>query len=85
MHDSKNVPVKGLKQNLISILFTLPVLGWMLLDIHVGRDSALGFFGANILMLWILSGFLWGITGVLAGAYIILPLYALVLLTIMRS
>lgn len=85
MHDSKNTPASGVQQILLSTLFYIPIVGWMLRDLHLGRDSAVGFFGANILMLWLLAGFSWGITGALAGAYIILPLYALVLLTIMRS
>ncbi|MEX0298024.1 MAG: hypothetical protein AB3N28_03070 [Kordiimonas sp.] len=85
MHDRKNTPSIGVKHILISIVFNIPIIGWMLRDLHLGRDSAMGFFGANILMLWLLAGFLWGITGALAGAYVILPLYALVLLTIMRS
>ncbi len=85
MHDNKKMPKKSVKQLLLNTLFALPLIGWMLRDLHSGRDSAMAFFGTNIIMLWSLAGFLWGITGVLAGAYILLPLYALILLTIMRS
>lgn len=84
MHDSTQAPENGAKQFLLSILFNIPVVGWMLRDLTGGRESALGFFGANVLMLWLLAGLIFGIPGMLGGAYILLPLYALILLTIMR-
>lgn len=85
MHDSTQTPAIGVKQMISSFMFSLPIIGWILKDLHFGRDSAMGFFGANILMLWLLSSLIWGIAGALAGAYVLLPLYAVILLTIMRS
>ena len=85
MHDSRQSPAIGVKQIIFRILFNLPVIGWLLKDLHHGQDSAMGFFGANILMLWLIAGLTWGIAGALAGAYVLLPLYGIILLTIMRT
>lgn len=85
MHDSTQAPAIGVKQFLLTTLFNMPIIGWLLKDLHHGRDSAMGFFGANILMLWLIAGLTWGIAGALAGAYVLLPLYGLILLTIMRT
>lgn len=84
MHDSTQAPTIGAKQLLMRIVFSLPLIGWALKDLHLGKDSAMTYFGANILMLWLFAGLMWGITGALAGAYILLPLYGIALLTIMR-
>ena len=66
------------------LILNVPVLGWMLRDVKAGRESALGFFGLNITMLWLIAGFTFGIPGMLFGAYIMLACAALWLLTIMR-
>lgn len=74
-----------LKRVAIAALFALPIVGQMLKDLRDGRDSALGFFGANLLMAWLFAGLMWGIPGMLAGAYILLPCAGISLLTIMRT
>lgn len=74
-----------LKRAAVVALFSFPIIGHMLKDLRGGRDSALGFFGANLLMAWLFAGLMWGIPGMLAGAYVLLPCAGISLLTIMRT
>jgi len=85
MSVSSNAFKERIQRFLLTILFSLPLIGQMLRDLRSGRDSALGFFGANILMAWLFAGLMWGIPGMLAGAYVLLPCAAVCLLTIMRA
>lgn len=80
-----NSLLKNSQSALLKVLLNMPIIGQMMTDIRNGRDSALGYFGLNIAMLWLIAGFTWGLTGVLAGAYFLLPCYFVILLTMMRS
>jgi len=55
------------------MLFSLPLIGGMVKD--AGRsDEALIFAILNLIMLWAVAGFIWGLSGVLAVALILAPI-----------
>ena len=70
---------------LLRTFFMVPVIGQMASDIRRGEESAIIYFGANIAMLWLIVGLTWGIAGFLGGAYILVPCYFIILLTMMRG
>jgi|GEM_PF-1733867 len=55
------------------VLFALSLIGPLAKDAKMGGDTAVAFFALNIILLWVLAGFTFGIAGVLAGAYVLLP------------
>ncbi|SDE68904.1 hypothetical protein [Kordiimonas lacus] len=65
------------------LLFALSVIGPLLKDVKMGGDTAVVFFALNMIMLWVLAGFTFGIAGVLAGAYVLVPLVFAWLLGVM--
>ncbi|WP_020399628.1 hypothetical protein [Kordiimonas gwangyangensis] len=53
-------------------LHALPLVGALLRD-AAKSDEALIFALLNAIMLWVIAGFVWGITGVLAVALVLAP------------
>jgi hypothetical protein len=54
------------------MLYRVPLAGALIRD--AGRsDNAQAFFALNIILLWVLAGFFFGIAGVLAVAYMLVP------------
>ncbi|NVJ71557.1 MAG: hypothetical protein HWE08_14450 [Alphaproteobacteria bacterium] len=65
------------------LLFALSVLGPLLKDANTGGDTSIFFFAVNLILVWALCGFMWGIAGVLAVAYILVPTVFSIILGIM--
>ncbi|NVJ97231.1 MAG: hypothetical protein HWE25_03705 [Alphaproteobacteria bacterium] len=61
------------RPRVLRTLFALSLLGPLIKDAREGGDNSLMFFTINLVLVWVLSGFLWGIAGVLAIAYLLVP------------
>lgn len=64
-------------------LFTLSLFGPLIKDARDGGTNSLLFFMINLVLVWVLSGFFWGIAGVLAIAYLLVPVAFALMLGIM--
>ncbi|MFC4348094.1 hypothetical protein ACFO5Q_09585 [Kordiimonas lipolytica] len=58
----------------VKLLFAFSLIGPLLKDAKIGGDTAVAFFALNMVLLWVIAGFVFGMAGVLAGAYILVPL-----------
>lgn len=68
---------------LLRALFTLSLFGPLVKDARHGGTNSLLFFMINLVLMWVLSGFIWGIAGVLAIAYALVPTAFALMLGIM--
>lgn len=53
---------------MLSILYRIPLFGWMLRDALEGREDAPVWFAANVAMLWGLSFIVFGYAGLIVPA-----------------
>jgi len=53
---------------MLRVLFSVPLIGWMIRDAVRGSDESRAWFLANIALLWIWSGVLFGYPGVIIPA-----------------
>ncbi len=65
------------------LFFMLPIIGPMVREVKEGGEGVFIIFLLNVAMLWIMAGIKWGLMGVVGGAYVMLPLYAMVFITLM--
>ena len=65
------------------LFFLIPILGPMVREVKEGGEGMFIGFLINVAMLWIMAGIQWGLMGVVGGAYVLLPLYFVILFTLM--
>lgn len=66
----------------MTLLHRIPLIGTLIKD--AGRDdNAQFFFALNIILIWASAGFTFGIAGILAIAYLLVPTVFITLLGIM--
>ena len=53
---------------LLRVLFSIPLIGWLIRDAIRGTDESRAWFLVNIALLWIWSGVLFGYPGVIIPA-----------------
>lgn len=70
------------RETLTRTLVTLSLVGPLWKEANAD-DEAFLFFLLNIILLWVIAGFVWGIAGVLAVAYALVPTVFALLLGIM--
>jgi len=66
----------------MTLLHRLPLLGALIKDAS-RNDNAQFFFALNIILVWAIAGFSFGVAGILAVAYLLVPTVFIVLLGIM--
>ena len=66
------------------LLARIPLLGIFVLDM-LKSDTAAIFFFANFIMLWVFSGFIWGMAGIFTVALALVPTMILTLVLLTRG
>lgn len=67
------------------ILFSIPVIGWILRDLIHGDEDTVWYLLAGLVSLWIISALTWGLPGLVLPAVAAVPVCLVLIVMITRG